>query len=753
MHSFATNAVIVSYLLREKRLAFVATGAPAAASATPASEHLVAALQADLGQFGFALGGDVVAQLRGGDVDALKAFHAQLMPVAREAVGAHVKYRPLFKNFPHDVPDSLDYLVRRIIGYIESFAGAQGRNYSVLSCGHAVNHRLFDVSKFGACPVCQRQVPELSGEQAEVRPLAELTPFKLLGAASAEDVWAVFDNLARARTSLSDSSKQFMAAVVACHAEEAARRLPQQMPFKEVAAFIAGALLRHGVPGALLQRFIVTPTDVLRVAVALCDGDVSLKEVTRFKLANGQRQALMRAFEALPQKEAHVLEEMLGYRGRWLRLGEVLHVGKFARRFPKLAACFDALRNREASISTHASRVEQLLVKGDLSAPAVRDQLLNALAQRPGELARKVDALLARGLPEGEVLGALQQVAANVSTTILLTMLAHFRQRAQPAEFRAFMPKGSMAKLFIVEGDARAALPMTARLGVLEVVEAELRRRFAERTPLGRVYVDEALEGVLVPFSARSASTGLSPLTRGSRVALTEGKEFVRLFIHWKETREPTYTGTIDVDLTCGLYDGDWNRIDHLSWTNARSMGRSVHSGDVRSASGPEGAAEFIDLDRAALRHAGVRYAAMTVFSWTGQKFNTFPCFAGFMEREEPSSGHQFEAKTVKHKFAVTGEHVVAAPLVLDLVTGEVVWADMSLKGRDSYNCIENSNGRTVALFKAVLAMREQRVSLKELFELHGRARGTLVARREDADLVLDEAQMFALDEVVANWL
>jgi hypothetical protein len=750
MHSFATNSVILSYLLREKRQVFVAPAVAEVATGARVSDNLIAAVQADLGQFGFALDGSVVAQLRGVDADTLKAFHAQLMPVAREAVGAHVKYRPLFKNFPHDVPDTRDYLVRRFIGYIESIVGPFGADYTVLSCGHVVNHRLFDLNKFGACPVCQHQVPELASEQAGVPALSELTPFKLLGAASPEDVWSVFVNVARARTSLSESTKAFVAAVVSLHAEEAARRLPEQMPFKENAAFIVGALLRQGVPGALLQRFIATPTDVLRVAVALCDGDVSLKEVTRFKLSNGQRQSLMRAFEALPQKEAHLLEEMRGYRGRWLRLGEVLHVGKFARRFPKLSACFDTLRNREASISTHAARVEQLLVHGDLAAQSVRDQLLAALSQRPGELARKVDALLARGLPEGEVLGALHAVAPMVSTTILLTMLAHFRQRAVPAEFRAFMPKGSMAKLFILDQDTRAALPMTARLGVLEVVESELRRRFAERAPLGRVYVDEALEGVLVPFSLRSASTGLSPMTRGSRIALTEDKDFVRLFIHWKETAD---TGTIDVDLTCGLYDENWNRIDHLSWTNTRSMGRTVHSGDVRSASGPEGAAEFIDLDRAALLRAGVRYAAMTVFSWTGQKFSTFPCFAGFMERDEPSKGAQFEAKTVKHKFEVTGEHVVAAPVVLDLATNEAVWADMTLKGRDSYNCIENTNGRTVALFKAVLAMREQRVSLKELFELQARARGELVARREDADLVLDEAQMFALDEVVSNWL
>jgi len=746
MKSFATNSIILSFLLREKRKVFLSAPATAGDVVT---DNLIAAVQADIGQLGFALKGDVVAQMHSLDMSALKAFHAQLVAVARAAVGANVQYRPLFKNFPHGVPDSRDYFVRRFIGYVESFLGPFGADYTVLSCGHVVNHRLFNLEQFGACPICQFQVPELDGVRANVPPLDELTPLKLLGLATGDDVWAVFTNVARSRTSLSESSKQFITALVAEHAEEAARRLPAEMPFKENAAYVLGALLRAGAPAELLHRFIATPTDVLRVAVALCDGDVSLKEGTRFKLASAHRRALMGAFEALSQKESHLLEEMLGYRGRWLRLGEVLHVGKFQRRYPKLHACFDVLRNREESIVTHAARVEKLLVHGDLSAPIVRNQLLQSLAQRPGELARKVDTLLARGLPQQEVLEVLASVLSSVSTTILLTMLSHFRYRAQPAEFRAFMPKGSAAKMYVLNGDARAPLPMAARLRVLEMVESELTSRFAERAPLGKVYVSDSLDGVLVPFSQRSASTGLSPMTRGSRILLDNTKGFVRLFLHWKQTDE---TGTIDVDLTCGLYDEHWNQISHLSWTNARSMGRSTHSGDVRSAGGPNGAAEFIDLDKEALLARGVRYAAVTVYSYTGQKFSDFPCFAGFMEREEPSNGSAFDAKTVKHKFEVTGEQTTLAPAVLDLETGEVVWADLALKG-GRYGSIESSGERTIALFKAVMAMNQQRVGLKELFEMHACARGELVERREDADIVFDESKLFELDDVVANWL
>ena len=748
-----------SFLLREKRAVMVPSSVGQQAQAT---ESHAAFINADLGSLGFALKADVMQALRSLDIESLNSFHRNIISVARDAVGAHVRYRPLFKNFQEGVPETSTYFIARLLGYAESLFGPLSDDHTVLTCGHIVNHKLFNLKAFGACPICQHQVPELSASvQEEPKyPLSELTPMRLLGLASVDDVWATFGNIASARTSISDSYKDFVAAVLRVAPEEALRRLPAEMPFKENATYLVGhiyAQLRaEGInlaAGNLEQKLlghIKTPTDVLRVAVAFCAGDVSLKEVTKFKLGNAQRVFLLKAFDALKQSEGAILEEMLGYRGRWLRLGEVLHVGQYQKRFTKAFACFDVLRNKEETITTHAARVEKLMVNSDLQKPEVRNQLLNTLTARPGDFARKVDTLLARKMPEGEVLGALQSVIGSVSTTILLTMLAHFRRRAQREEFRAFMPKGSIAKMFVIEQDTRAPLTVSARLGVIEVVETELRKRFRARGTLGKVFVDEALENVVVPFSQRSASTGLVPLTRGSRVPMAESAEFVRMFVHWAETPE---TGTIDVDLTAGLYDEDWNKLDHLSWTSTSSYGQSVHSGDVRSASGPDGACEFIDIDVAALRYAGVRYVTMLVFSWTGQKFSDFPCFAGFMEREQPGKGGHFEAKTVKHKFAVTADMVICVPALFDVETTQFVWADLSVKGQASYNCVENIGDRTVSMFKAVLAMQHQRVSLKELFELHGSARGELVASAEAADKAFDMTCVEALDDVVANWL
>ncbi len=761
--ALAQLTAVQSYLLREKRQVFLPSSVP---STGPSSDkassvgHLVLAVQTELAAYGFSLDGGLVARLQGMSAEELTAVRESLLAVVREAVGAHVRHQPLFKRFPDNVPQDMDYFVRRLLGYVTTALGlyeTESGRYRVLSCGHAVDSKLFNLDEFNACPVCQCQVPELGAvaDQGDVaaRPtLSELTPLKLLSLATEEGVWTAAVNLASSRTSLSASQKEFLGAVAAAEPVQFLARLPQELAFKENAMFVLARLLKAGCTDPVVFRYVRTATDVLRAAVALCDGDVSLKETTRFKLSNAHRRFLMQAFEALPHTADNLLEDMLRYRGRWLRLGEVLHVGQFARQCPKMAHCFDVLRNHCGDITTYAARVEHLFNSQALLGEQASNELLWLLTQRPGEFARKLDALLQRGLPLDKVLPAFESVVDKVSTTILLTLLTHVRGRSTPSALRAFMPKGSVSKMYVEESDSRVPLSAQACQAMERVVRAALLRRFAEREALGKVYVAPELARVVVPFSQRSASSALTPMTRGSRLPFDASKGFLRLFLNWKEPSDNS--DYIDVDLSCGIYDDEWSLLSHLSWTSLHGAGRSVHSGDVRSAGGPDGASEFIDLDLAALRKRGARYASVYVFSWSGQSFNTFPCFAGFMEREEPGRGEPFEAKTVQQKYAVSGDRRVMVPMFVDLQTNEVVWADMGMSGR-SYGgaCVENSSKRTVQQHRAVLAMSDNRMCLHELFELHAQARGELVSSAEEADLVLDARKLFELDDVMANWL
>lgn len=747
MSKFASSSVIRSFLLREKRLALVPV--QSAQATQPLAENLVLAVQADLGQFGFALSGAAVAALRNLTLSALVQQHQDLVTTAKEAVGAHVRYVPLFRNFPKEVPEDFEYFFKRIVGYVESRFGPLTRaDYTLLSCGHLVNHSLFNLADFGACPICQQKVPELVGEQPAAIAFHELTPVKLLDYATEEDVLRTFSTIARSRTSISDSYKQFVREVIQLDPARALAALPTEIPLKENVGVFLAALLKAGatVDTAI---YLKTATDVLRLAVALCDGDVSLKEVTKFKLSNPLRQVVMRALDAFDYEKSRALEDMLRYRGRWLRLGEVLHIGKYSKRYPRAAFAFETLRQREGSIETFAGAVEKGLAQASRRGNGAGTELLAILSERPGELARRVDALLCR-LPADEVLQAFEKVAPSVSTTILLTMLSHFRNRASKADFRAYMPKGSVAKMFVASGDTRRTLSVDTRLKVIAIAEAALKKRFSERPELGKVFVDDALASVLVPFSQRSASTGLAPMTRGSRFKLDPSKGFVRLFTHWFDTDE---SGDIDVDLGVEMLDEAWESRGNVSWYDMHGIGRTVHSGDVRSGAGPDGGCEFIDLDLDAFRKNGVRYVSVLLTVYTGQSFDEFPVTAGFMERDEPGVGKHFEPKAVKQRFAVTTPGTNITPFLVDVQTGEVLWADVSLKGAGRHNTVHGLGSRMAMQLRAIDAMQDQRISLKELFELHGAARGTLVSSPEEADTILGIEQLTKLDEVAADFL
>jgi hypothetical protein len=744
--TFFDNQAIQGFHIREKRQ-FVLPAAAGKASAQPAL--YVAAILADIAQLGFTFDGKATAVLKQLDTDTLARVRAALVTQLKATVGANVKYRPLFRSFPDDIPHDIEFLFQKLVNYLDPVWRRPENGLTVLSCGHIINGNVFDVDDFGACPICQRAAPELSADKPNLLPLSEITPLKVLSAASTEDVLKTFANVASARTSLSDSYKEFAREVIAVNLEGAVANLPAEMPFKENMALVIGMLLKSGsAPDALLP-YVKTATDALRIAVALSGGDLSLADACKFKLTNGERRFILRAMEKLPHPQGQMQGEMVAYLGRWTRLGEVLHVGQYTAKYPKTAACFAVLRNNPETVVTFEGAVARLFEKSHVT-KGQAEELLSLLSQRPGEFARRIDTLLQRGgLEQAVVLQRFKPLVGALATPMLLTLLAHFRTRGEAAEFRAFMPKGSVAKMQIIEGDTRHPLSLSVRSEIIAMARTELVKRFSEKPSLGKVFVDDTLDGILVPTAQRSASTSLVTVPRGSRLAFDTSKGFLRLFIHWTQTSE---TGNIDVDLTAGLYDENWRMCDQMSWTNMSSWGRSTHSGDVRSAPMPHGAAEFIDVDLEAVKAAGVRYVLVNVYSWTGQSFKDFPAIAGFMERDEPRRGDHFEAKTVANKFNISSDTTAVAPMAVDLETGEVIWMDMTLKaGR--YGSIESQGDKMVAMAKAIDGMRHSRVSLYDLFELHTEARGTLVTSKEEADTVLDMAQLGKLDELTAHWL
>src|SRR5262245_38141009 len=165
--------------------------------------------------------------------------------------------------------------------------------------------------------------------------------------------------------------------------------------------------------------------DVLRLAVAMSGGDLSLAESAKFRnFTRRERKALLELLENCH----NITEDMLRWKGRWVRLGEKLHPGEYKDRFSKAASSFDILRNN-APFPTFNSQVESAIRSRNVR------EAIDLLRDRPGEFTRRLDHLL-RLRPSMDIVSEFGEVASGVSTAVLLQTITHFKGRHAARDLR-----------------------------------------------------------------------------------------------------------------------------------------------------------------------------------------------------------------------------------------------------------------------------------------------------------------------------
>lgn len=674
---------------------------------SPTSLTLLAALQKNLEALGYTLSPALFARLAsvgsdGSDgSDGIGVIYAELVDELQRLRGAHYVYKPLYPGFPAQVM-ALD----------------EARLYC-----NAILHYAGLATQFGV------RTPR---PPAQEHP--RLTSIKLAEPGAFETLVA---RLLRARTPYSPQDRADLALLFAHAPAVAVAALPDELPNKENLAVVCALLLRAGLASsAQLDRYPHTATDVLRIAVALCDGDVSLAAATKFgRFPRAWRTRLLGWIERAP----NVLEDMQRWKGRWQRLGERLHPGEYAARFVQTAAAFQALRGGQRLRGFNA-QVEIALAQGRA------DTALAVLQQRPGELARRLDHLARLDTGTDAAVNAFARHADGVSTAVLLQVFTHFRQRQSPPPLRIFFPKGQIGNLFALRTPAPPIAAATTQ-AIATISEQALLKRFAALPPLGACYLDPQLADFLVPFSQRSASKSLRTLVRGSHVPLPPCTT-LRFFLWWRNAK-----GRVDIDLSAAMYADNYAYVDTLAYYNLRNFG-AHHSGDIVDA--PSGAAEFIDIDLNRCRQAGVRYVVMAVNNFTEQAFCDLPeCFAGWMARKAPGSGEIFEAASVENRFDLASDTRFCLPLIFDLQAGEAIWCDIALTRTPRYaNNVQNNLAGVSLMLRAMTQLRK--TDLHTLFDLHIRARGHAVDRPSLADTVFSTVmglQPTELERISAEFL
>lgn len=639
-------------------------------------------LNAELMNLGFIMNKelyDAVSFLFSGSIENLANV---IIPLAKEAKGAHVKHKPMYPNFPEQVMNMSEF---------ELYFNAILHYWS-----------------FGTwLPEFEKEVRKYKFEK--IKPIE----LKLI---SEDD----FNNIFTTILSSNDSISQFDKEVVEWFLDNIHWNdlmFPEIIPHKENLALVAGWFIGKG---KFNTNILKTATDVLRTATYMSGGDVSLAENTKFKsFPRSVRRAFTNILENVISEE-----DVKRHKNKWNKLFHSLHVGEY-NRYIKVNKIAAKLRNNK-KLESFNGKVEELIFTGNVDAAS------RMLVNRPGDFARRLDKLLRMAdsiFDQDTILNLFESVAHKISTRVLFQLLGHFNNRNR--ENRIVFPKGSVQKAYKIDG-LEEIINDEVLIDVINIISNAIIIRLQDDEDIKSVFIDRSLEDCPLPTQQRSVNKNF--VARGTKMDIDfSEKKTLRFFVYWKGR---------DIDLSATFHGENFEYINHISYTNLKSDKiRSYHSGDITYA--PDGASEFIDVDTSKLIENGIRYIVMNVFVYSGPNFKDHEtCFAGWMTRKHPDSNEIFEAKTVENKFDITADSRNAIPVVFDVVENKAIWFDLSTPrnnwGYDTWrgNNIEN-NMLTIGEYLCNIVSMKGKSTLYDLFGYYAAANGLYVKNeREEADIV-----------------
>lgn len=692
---------VFSIILRRKNRVFINDNdmlKSLSGAAGEKNKQIVATMNKNIEVFGYTMSEALFDKLVHMKAKSREVVYDILVNGLKEITGADKVYNPMYPNFPESVmkKDDFELYFNAIVHY--------------WSFGTLLPYE----------------------EKEERAPLFNTAKVKVLEAGSFNDLNDIFNNFCASKTSLSKNDVDDMIFIL----NSVKVTLPDEIPFKENAACVCRLLVDTGVDtdGSLCKKYVKTATDILRLITAMSDGDVSLAENTKFRnLKRSERRIIMNLLAGC----GNAAEDMNRYAGRWIRVGEKLHPGEFAKneRYTKVVQAFGVIRN-DGKIQSFAGKVDAAVASGDVNA------VVSLLKKRPGEFARRIDFLLRtfdKDADRKTVIMGFASVAKDVSSTVLLQVREHFINKLNGNDdMRVFFPKGNLARSYYVKNNKTETVSEDAMKMVIAVCESALVNIYGNREFLGKVYIDEALKNYTVPFSLRSAGKTMTAVSRGSRIAIDDSAKIIRPFIWWTNTKD----NIIDVDLSIAVFADDWNCLEHVSYSNLKSSRFGIcHSGDITNG-GPvdgEGVAEFIDLDIEKALSAGARYAVFNVYNFSNENFSKMEHAAfGFMTRNDMKIGEIFEPSTVKQRMDLASATTTCIPVIFDLKERVFVWCDMALTAdhvRAGYGGInvESNLPSVVVTCKAIVDVKKP--NLYDLFTFNATARGVITDNPDEADI------------------
>ncbi|MFK0244567.1 hypothetical protein ACIQUM_07700 [Amycolatopsis azurea] len=639
-------------------------------------------MDAVLAVAGFKATRELLEHVTGLEPGAAMDLAVDVVAAVRELVGDHARHNPYFRDFPHGVPDTVEFWVTCLRDALVTprsrgtTTTPTDRDLLVLLEQGLVG--LLDIPRYGRY---QHTYAELLAAHDELIPsVKDRVTLVRLGGTLAEETTALYRSLAESTTPLGEADLQLLADL----AETCSKVELAAVPVRENRAVLNAARLAAGRP--LLA--VDTVLDVLRAACHASGGDVTLAEPTKFRsFTTREREGLMTALHDVVAAGEGKLGDVARFAKRFKRLGEGLHPHEY-KGVEHAVEVFTVARG-DRKVTSLDGRAELAFACGDVAAAA------RILAAAPGKLMRSLDRLLRYADPSTRdaVFETMAQALGAVSGRVLCSVREHLANRAVPDAARVFTTRSRRAW---VTDDIRQPLPVEVITRACALIDAELTARLPRRE---RLVVDPDVLSVALPLSGKASEAGFAVLPRGSR-SRVEG-EVLRFFTHWCQASRRT-----DFDLSALLLDADFRYAGHVSWTDHHGGG-AVYSGDLIEAPAPDGATEFIDIPLDSAGAASAAYVVPQVNVYDGESFDEVAeSMFGWMTRERDQAGAPFDARTVRSRSEMRGTGRVALPAVFAREADgswTATWLHLYLSGNPSFNRVEGNRVNTAVLARGLL--------------------------------------------------
>ena len=534
--------------------------------------------------------------------------------------------------------------------------------------------------------------------------------------------------------------------------------LPTRIPFKETLCIVM-SLKKEYCPQDI--------NDILRYSIYIMGGDPSLPSIPKKIKANSwsksskvpnpnwrklgtlsrlERKHILSLIEEMVNKKGlgGTIPDAKGSRfyGSWMLLNERLHAGDYRKKYKKAAEFFYTLLTPSlcSKYKTWNSKVQEMYdKKKDLI------DITKFISDRPGELVRRLDSLLRRGMKEnreGDVFDIFLTCEGMKNKTLLELISYYDKAKYDSPRLIKIMGRSGLY-----------TLPPKEKLesDFIEVVQSFIHRkilinidsRITEKDLDGKLVVlDPEIRKIPIPRDMRNSA---SYIPRGTEFNIPEEKNIVAFFVQWVQESRPE-----DLDLH-GYLCNDSNKGSNIGWnTGLKGEGLcAIHSGDVLNRPGK--CQETIVFDIQKCLENGYKYIVGDICNYKGRGFNTLDCHSGYTFLNDLKAVNEDTVtENPEYMQELNSESSNIATFMINLEKRTIMFLEVEINNVPTFDSRQGSY--YINLVKYFTA--PQTFTSYEIMEQHFKSRGALVIpempiQEEDKELV---AEAWMVDDVVQDY-